>query len=102
MVYPNYTHSEVYISHSTGDTPAGLNFHLSLVDPAGNATGTYYLTLVREGYLVNVGTSHLYVSNITAWLEQQSSVTTNPVPLSLGIISFSIAVFIIFRKRKVK
>lgn len=89
IMFPNETHTEIYTSHVTGDTPLGLAFYFSLINSSKYVNGQYFLSLVHLGYPCDVGTSHLFVSNITAWLESLSSTTTSSSTESKNITTTS-------------
>jgi hypothetical protein len=108
-VYPNQTRSEIYVSHGVSDDTPYLGFEYYLVEPEKNASGTFEVLETHPGYPVDVGTSHIYVENITMWIEAQSSEsmsnftsTTDTATDSLSILGFFIgsSFIIIYRKQR--
>lgn len=81
VVSSNETRSEQYVSHCVADESPGFNFQYTLVDSTKNASGMYKFEKIHPGYSVNVGTGHLYVPNITAWLFTRSSLVTSSISI---------------------
>jgi hypothetical protein len=69
QVFPDHSHSEIYISHYSSDFPAFPTFYISLVNSTGNSSGTFQLSMIFRGYEANYPfPCPGYVSNITKWL----------------------------------
>ncbi|MHA2096488.1 MAG: hypothetical protein ACW98F_17855 [Candidatus Hodarchaeales archaeon] len=117
IVSPNNSYTSVYVQHLVSDNIGTWWIDYGLVNPTGNASGTFTVQKINEGYSVWVGTGHLYVSNITAWLESlsqpKSTVDTTPTtdgtttdpttlttPLSLTTILLGVTVVFSRRLRK--
>ncbi|MHA2055499.1 MAG: hypothetical protein ACW99F_18120 [Candidatus Hodarchaeales archaeon] len=79
-INPSDSRSEIYIQHGMSDDPSPVNFKYSLINTTNQASGEYIINQTFSGYDTDVGTGHIYVSNITAWLEQMET-TSNPPSL---------------------
>lgn len=103
VVNPDEVRSAVYISHFISDFIVSPNVYIKLINPSANASGFFYLNLIDPGYPYDVGTSHLYVSNITAWLENPpDDDDKTPIALSLvfyggGLLVIILMIIILFR-----
>ncbi|MHA2113388.1 MAG: hypothetical protein ACW98W_18135 [Candidatus Hodarchaeales archaeon] len=101
-VLPGETQSNIYVNHFITDDTLGFNFKYQLSEPTEQASGFFHMVLVKSGYRVSIGTSQLYVHNITAWLiaRSQTSSTSLNFSLSLPILLLTIAVaYSYLRKR---
>ncbi len=100
VVNPSEVRSVVYISHFTSDFSFSPDVYIRLVNPSSNVSGFYHLNLINPGYPYDVGTSHLYVSNITAWLQNPPDEgEKTPIALYLvfyGGILITIILMIVF------
>jgi hypothetical protein len=104
LVHPNETQTQIYVSHITGDTPLGLAFYIRLLNNTQNAWGTYELTKLHSGYEFPVDTAHLYVSDISAWLEEMSGDNSTPFDekifvIGIPVIALLVISVLIYRKR---
>ena len=106
VINPNESVTEQYVGHTASDDLPGFNFQYFLSDATKNASGRYQVTLIHLGYHVTVGTGHLYIRNITAWLERMSSTPSSVVSsgfLLLAIlINFSIFIICLKKKKRPK
>ncbi|MHA2075890.1 MAG: hypothetical protein ACW97X_14815, partial [Candidatus Hodarchaeales archaeon] len=95
-------HSEIYISHFICDYPAFPVFDITLTNSTGLAHGTYSLKKIAEGYHIDVGTGHTYISDISAWLVHRSESQTSSrsiVNFSFFEYSISILLFIMLKRK---
>ncbi len=95
QVNPNETHSELYVNHFVSDDAHSLDLEYCLAESEKNASGMYQVEELHPGYHVNVGTSSLYVHNITAWLERQSTLTIPTTTTTLTMPSWNIPVLLL-------
>jgi hypothetical protein len=92
---PDQSVTVSYICHFTADQSNAAYFHYKLLESSKNASGTYQLEQVHPGYTAAfIGTSHLYVSDITLWLEHQSRIYGTP-ELAVGIFLLCIGLLVV-------
>ncbi len=105
-IKPDDVESAVYISHFVADFIIYPNYYIELIHSIANASGFFQLNLTHRGYRYDVGTSHLYVSNITAWLENPpDSDDKTPIALYLvfyggGLIVIILMIIIMYRVKR--
>ena len=92
---PDQSVTVSYVCHVTADVYDAAYFHYKLLESSKNASGTYQLEQVHPGYSAGfVGTSHLYVSDITLWLERQSRIYGTP-ELAVGLFLLCIGLLVV-------
>ena len=101
FVQPGQSRCEQYVSHIIADFDVELNFYIRLNESTKYSSGTYHLILLQEGHYTDIGTSYLYVEDISKWVANLSSTPTTPTTTALPWY-FTIPVFLIvyIRRRK--
>ena len=100
---PNETRTETYVSHWASDgVPLRKALYL-LVEGTKNASGSYQVQKVHEGYDIDVGFGETYIANITEWLYSVSLTTSRSSTNSFSSIEWFVGAFLCilyFRRKK--
>jgi len=110
IINPGEIVSVLYVSHAATDHSNSLQFHHMLVHDECNASGSYNLTLIDRGFVVDIKTGQTYISNITSWLDMISNnvdFTSSKVSIATEIYQSSgltlfllICSFVLIRKKR--